>query len=389
MRVASRESRIERVCLATRGRWVPAIIATVLVALLVAAGISRAGADTAWKQAIGPKEWRFPQDHGAHPAYRTEWWYFTGNLTDEGRHRYGYQLTFFRQGILPEPGLPANSWSVRDLYLAHFTITDINGGGFFLSERASRTGPSLAGSAAQGLDVWLLTWSAKLRDGVILLEARDGEKSIQLELHPRKPVVLHGRNGLSQKGHEPGQASYYASLTDLATAGVLKIPGADKSIQVRGVSWFDHEFGSNQLSSNQVGWDWFGLHLSDGRDMMLYVLRRHDGSVDMTSGTIVEPNGQARQIGAQDMVIDVVRRWQSAQSGGSYPARWKIRISSHKIYLDIESLAANQELITRESTGVTYWEGAVAGKGQSNGRNVICEGYAELTGYARSLEGLF
>lgn len=343
----------------------------------------------AWKQAIEPRHWRFPRDHGGHPEYRTEWWYFTGNLTDGGKHKYGYQLTFFRQGIAPEPEFPASKWAVRDLYLAHFTITDIDGGRFSMSERVSRTGPGLAGSSVQTLDAWLFSWSARFKDGAILLDAREGDGWIELELTPRKPVVLHGKNGLSQKGPKPGQASHYASLTDLATSGRMKVPGNDRVLQVRGISWFDHEFGSNQLSSDQIGWDWFGLHLSDGRDLMLYLMRRRDGSIDASSGTLVEPNGQTKQIYAGDMVIEATRRWKSPKSKGSYPAGWTIRLPKHQVNLDVQSLVANQELITNESTGITYWEGVVSGKGKSKGRPVGCEGYAELTGYADSLHGVF
>jgi predicted secreted hydrolase len=360
----------------------------VLVLTTVVVSVRPVGADS-WKQAIDLREWRFPQDHGAHPRYRTEWWYFTGNLSDPDGHRYGYQLTFFRQGIVQERRPAKSSWSIGDLYLAHFTITDIDGERFHMSERISRTGPGLAGSATTGLNVWLLSWSARLKDGAISLTATEGDRSIQLELRPRKPVVLHGKSGLSQKGTMPGQASYYASLTDLSTKGALKIPGRERPVQVRGVSWFDHEFGSNQLSSQQVGWDWFGLHLSDGRDLMLYLLRRQDGSVDMASGTVVEPDGRTRHVEAGDIRIHVSRQWKSPQSGATYPARWAIRLSKHQIDLDVESLMANQELVTKRSTGVTYWEGAVAGRGQSIGRTVTCEGYAELTGYAGSLKGTF
>ncbi|HAR96223.1 MAG TPA: carotenoid 1,2-hydratase, partial [Deltaproteobacteria bacterium] len=326
-----------------------------------------AGADP-WKQAIAPREWHFPQDHGAHPEYRTEWWYFTGNLFGSDGHRYGYQLTFFRQGIVQDRRLPNSSWSIRDLYLAHFALTDINEGRFLVFERASRTGPGLAGSETTGLNVWLLSWSAKMKGGVIRLTAVEGDRSIELELRPRKPVVLHGKGGLSQKGTMPGQASYYASLTDLSTRGTLRVPGKEKPIQVQGVSWFDHEFGSNQLSSQQVGWDWFGLHLSDGRDLMLYLLRRQDGSVDIASGTVVEPDGQTRQVEASDIRIHVSRHWKSPKSGATYPARWTIHLSRHQVNLEVESLVADQELVTKESTGVTYWEGAVAGRGQSRGQ---------------------
>lgn len=360
-----------------------------LVVLISATPLDAVAGDGRWKEAIGPREWRFPQDHGAHPAFRTEWWYFTGNLTDANQRRYGYQLTFFRQAVVPQSGIPASAWSVRDMYLAHFTITDVEGGRFFMAERVARRGPGLAGSAMEGLDVWLLTWSAKAKGGGLLLEAKEKERSIRLELRPRKPVVFHGKNGLSQKGHQPGQASYYSSLTDLETSGLLTIPGAEKPIRVRGTSWFDHEFGSNQLSSEQAGWDWFGLRLSDGRDIMLYVLRRHDGSMDVASGTVIEPDGRTQQIGIRDMEITVERWWKSPKSSGRYPSRWVIRLSNFQISLLIESLMANQELITRESTGVTYWEGAVAGKGQSKGQAVTCEGYVELTGYAGTMKGLF
>lgn len=389
MRVGGRGSQKERPLIRTGQTWVRNIMVSILITVLSGVCGTATVTEGDWKQAIGPREWRFPGDHGVHPEYRTEWWYFTGNLTDGNTHTYGYQLTFFRQGIVREAKLPKNSWSVRDLYLAHFAITDVHGGRFFVSQRVSRTGPGLAGSAPTGIDVWLLSWSARSRDGIILLTARDGEGSIELELRPRKPVVLHGKNGLSQKGNRPGQASYYASLTDLATSGVLKVPGSDRAVRVRGVSWFDHEFGSNQLSAEQVGWDWFGLHLSDGRDLMLYILRRSDGSADMASGTVVEPGGQASHVGARDMVIQVSKRWKSPQSGANYPARWTIRLPEHRIYLDIESVVPNQELITGESTGVIYWEGAVAGKGQSKDRVVTCEGYVELTGYAGSLKDTF
>jgi predicted secreted hydrolase len=347
------------------------------------------GADGTWKQAVGQREWRFPRDHGMHPDFRTEWWYFTGNLRDTNGHRYGYQLTFFRQGIVRDPGSLSGSWSLRDLYLAHFTITDIDGKHFYASERISRTGPRLAGSTNAGLDVWLLSWSARSKGGTILLTASEGDRSIALELRPRKPVALHGKNGLSQKGNRPGQASYYVSLTDLSASGSLKVPGRGGLIRVQGISWFDHEFGSNQLSSQQVGWDWFGLHLSDGRDLMLYLLRRQDEAIDVASGTVVEPGGQTRHVEAGEILVEASRRWKSPQSGGTYPALWTIRIPKHQISLEVESLVANQELITKESTGITYWEGAVAGKGLSNGRAVTCEGYVELTGYAGSLKGTF
>ncbi len=341
-----------------------------------------------WAQALKPRKWSFPRDHGAHPEYRTEWWYFTGNLRDDPGARYGYQLTFFRQGIQQKPSMPENPWSIRDLYLAHFAVTDVSKKNFRWKERVSRAGPRLAGARTDGMDVWLLNWSAKMKGSTIFLQARDSDMELFLELTPRKPVVIHGRNGLSQKGPKPGQASYYASITDLETKGFLKLDGS--KVAVRGRSWFDQEFGSNQLAADQKGWDWFGLYLSDGRDLMLYFLRRADDTVEpASSGTLVLPDGKTRHLGLADFRVSVLNRWKSPRSAGVYPSRWRVEIPLAGIDLEFSPPVADQELTTEGSTGVTYWEGTVAGKGRSAGQEVSCEGYVEMTGYAGSLGGTF
>jgi predicted secreted hydrolase len=347
-------------------------------------------AETGWVRVIGPRIWNFPRDHGAHPEYRTEWWYFTGNLMDDAGSRYGYQLTFFRQGIRSKVPDQAGSWDIRDLYLAHFAITGGAKSKFRSSERVSRAGPGLAGARIDGMDVWLLNWSARMEGSEISLEAKSPAMELTLKLTPRKPPVLHGQNGFSKKGPGEGQASYYVSFTDLGTHGFLKIQPKSSRIAVRGKSWFDHEFASNQLSPNQQGWDWFSLHLSDGRALMIYFLRLKDGSFEpASSGTLVLPDGKARHLKLADISVSSLNRWKSPRSGGEYPSRWRIQVPSAGVDLVFGPLVADQELNTEGSTGVTYWEGAVTGKGNSAGQAVSCEGYVELTGYAGSLGGIF
>jgi predicted secreted hydrolase len=343
-----------------------------------------------WKQAIGPWKWVFPRDHGSHPEFRTEWWYFTGNLTDPSKKRFGYQLTFFRQGVLFKANDPSHPWAIRDIYLAHFTLTDVSADQFWYGDRASRKGPGLAGAAEEGMHVWLLNWMAKMEGKKIKLEARYQGMELSLDLVPQKPLVFHGKNGLSQKGPIEGQASYYFSYTDLETKGFMRTPLSQTSIRVNGISWFDHEFGSNQLTPNQVGWDWFSLHLSNGQDLMIYFLRRKDGTVEpSSSGTLVTRLGDASHLKLSDINVEIIDYWKSPKSGGRYPSRWRMNVPIAKIKMEISSLVSSQELLTEGSTGVIYWEGAVAGKGTCAGKSITCEGYVELTGYAGTLGGLF
>lgn len=343
-----------------------------------------------WRQAIGPWKWVFPKDHGSHPEFRTEWWYFTGNLTNPSKKRFGYQLTFFRQGVLFKANDSSHPWAIRDVYLAHLTLTDVSSGQFWYADRASRKGPGLAGASEEGMHVWLLNWMAKMDGSRIRLEARYQDMELSLDLIPQKPLVFHGKNGLSQKGPMEGQASYYFSYTDLEVKGFIKTPLSQTSIRANGISWFDHEFGSNQLTPNQAGWDWFSLHLSDGQDLMIYFLRRKDGTVEpSSSGTLVTRSGDAIHLKLSEINIEVLDYWKSPRSGGKYPSRWRMKVPSARIEMEISSLVPSQELLTGGSTGVIYWEGAVAGKGTSAGKPMTCEGYVELTGYAGSLSGLF
>jgi predicted secreted hydrolase len=354
--------------------------------VLLLAGGAAAGE---WAVAEGTRAWSFPRDHGSHPEYRTEWWYFTGIVAAADGRRFGYQLTFFRQGIAPVAADPGNPWSVRDLHLAHFTLTDVRAGSFRFGERVSRAGPGLAGASTEALRAWVLDWSAVAEGEGFTLAAREGAVGINLRLRPRRSPALHGSGGLSRKGPAAGQASWYLSVTDLETTGTVR-DGAGVEFAVRGASWFDHEFGSGQLAEELAGWDWFGLRLSDGSALMLYRLRRRDGTaVPASSGTFVGADGKTLHLDRDAVVIETLASWQSPQSGARYPSRWRLLVPAAGIAAELSPLVPDQELRTGRSTGVTYWEGAVAGSGTAGGSPVAVEGYAELTGYAGGLGGLF
>jgi predicted secreted hydrolase len=371
------------------------ITLTVLLLITVAALVfhhrfSHAQSGSEWHKAIHPHSWNFPRDHGAHRDYRTEWWYFTGNLSDPAGARFGYQLTFFRFGVRRHASMDDNPWHLRDLFMGHFAITDEAENRFHFAELISREGPGLAGARSDGMSVWLLNWSAAMEDSVISLEAEDGPLRLKLTLKPLKPLVFHGNNGLSMKGEGTGQASFYTSFTDLATEGSIRIEADGPAIPVRGKSWFDHEFGSNQLAHDQEGWDWFSLHLSDGSDVMLYLLRKKGGLTEpVSSGTFVNPDGSSHHLSLSDFSLVVLDYWESPRSKARYPGMWRLLIPSRNLDLLVTPLIANQELITAESTGVVYWEGAVTGDGNAGDRKITAEGYVELTGYAGSMGGLF
>jgi len=364
---------------------VPVRLTVYLVSIsCVVAGWAVAGE---WLAITGPPELTFPRDHGAHPASRTEWWYVTGLVDGDDGNRYGFQITFFRQGLDPGDPQPGTSHlRARQIVAAHLAVADISNQTFEHSERLRRADGALAGYSQTGLDVWLDDWNIESdRAGVISVRARDRQAAIglEIELRPQRELVLHGDRGYSRKGAEAGNASAYVSWTRLAVGGSLEVNGA--VVAVDGAAWFDHEWGTSQLGEGVVGWDWFSLRLDDGRDLMVYRLRRADGTADpFSSGTVVGSDGEVEKLGRDDVELEVLGWWQSAATGARYPVRWRLRVPGADIDLEVNALLAASELDGSATTGVIYWEGPVAATGSATG-----EGYVELTGYAGSIEDRF
>lgn len=338
-------------------------------------------------RAYAPREFSFPADHGPHLDYQTEWWYFTGNLKDADADHFGYQLTFFRRGLSPDAPERTSSFATNQVYFAHLAVTDVSGGTHHEFERFSRGAAGLAGASSEPFQVWLEDWRLESLDEQgrsLRITASDGDLGLDLTLISQKPIVLHGFEGLSPKSTEPGNASYYLSYTRLETSGKLFLGG--NQVDVRGESWFDHEWSTSALGVNALGWDWFGLQLSDGRDLMLAVIRNEDGTIDPVSGgTIVEADGRFRPLGADEFELQVLDRWRSPESGADYPSSWRISIPGMNLDLTVEPWLDDQEM----KTSFIYWEGAVRIIGMSQGLEITGHGYAELTGYVQSLQGVF
>ena len=338
--------------------------------------------------ALEPREFEFPRDHGPHAGFRNEWWYMTGNLDARDGRRCGFELTLFRFSLSPDPPVSISAWRSNQVYIAHFAVTDADGGAFYVAERFSRGALGLAGAQSQPFRAWIDDWQIAALDSDAQrehwqLDAGDDDDdddddgvSLRLELIATKPPVLHGDQGLSQKSAERGNASYYYSITRWQTRGTLRL-GRD-AFEVSGLSWLDREWSSSALASDQQGWDWFALQLSDGSELMIYILRKTDGTQDTYSGgTWIAADGSSRHLDREDIAVTATRQWQSP-AGGSYPAAWRIRVAALELALDVAPILADQELFTT----VRYWEGAVDVIGTRSGSEVSGRGYVELTGYA-------
>ena len=345
--------------------------------------------DTAgFARATTPNAIQFPRDLGPHPDYQTEWWYYTGNLEGENGRLFGYQLTIFRRALTPTiphsaPPTPHSDWRTNQVYLAHFTLSDIANDTFYPHERFSRGAAGLAGAQAQPYRVWLDDWTiAETAPGVVRLQADGGDAALDLTLTQTLPPVLHGDGGLSPKGEEPGNASYYYSIIRQETSGTVRI--GDEIVDVTGLSWKDHEYSTSALSPNAVGWDWFSLQLDNGGGLMLFQIRNADGSLEpLSSGSYIAPDGTVTHLQLADFDIEVLDTWTSPTSGGEYPAGWRLRIPKLDLDLEGRPLMANQEL----NVSTTYWEGAVQFSGTLAGQPLTARGYIELTGYAESMNG--
>lgn len=394
------------------------------IAATVSLAETMGGADTVgYARAMQPRPFAFPADHGPHPDYRTEWWYVTSNLEGPEGRRFGFQFTLFRSALAPPSpagggeevaGAPS-PWRTRQMYLGHFTLTDVAGGAFVEFERFTRGAAGLAGAWAEGgggspdpagrgsggaaLRVWLDDW--QLRGPVTVdpggagpgpgasaptgddpawplrLTAADAGVALDVTLQPLKPVVLQGDRGLSRKGPEPGNASYYYSYTRLAAEGTVTLDGT--AIPVSGLAWMDREWSTSALAEGQEGWDWFSLQLSDGSELMVYQIRRVDGAASPESeGVWVAPDGRTTRLAAGEYTLAATDRWASPVDGAEYPSGWRIEVPRLELDLTVEPVLRDQEL----NVTFRYWEGAVDVDGRRSGAPVTGRGYVELTGYA-------
>ena len=335
-----------------------------------------------FRLAVPPYEFAFPFDHAAHPSYRTEWWYYTGHLR-AGARRFGYEVTFFRAALPVRLGAPGGSaWRARQLLFRHLALADEGDGRFRFDDRAERQALDLAGADSTRYLVWLGEDYAGLEPDRLThrLVGRAPEFALDLWLTPEKPPAIHGHGGVSRKSAGEGNASHYYSLTRLATRGRLAL-GRD-TLRVEGRSWMDHEFGSEQLRDTHAGWDWFSIQLADGRDLMLYRLRRMGGGLDTcSSGTLVEADGRTRFVSYAEFDTGPTGEWRSSRSGAHYPSGWIVRLPREGLELRLAPALADQELVAPSMGGIAYWEGSVRVSGTAGGRPVAGEGYVELTGY--------
>ena len=327
-----------------------------------------------FREALPGYRYQFPRDHFDHPDFRTEWWYYTGNVHTRDGHRYGFELVFFRSGqdqVTPNP----SAWRADALYLGHLALTDIDGRRFRYFKRLNRAGPGIAGASFSEARIWNGNWEARwdLASGVQTLSAVAEDVRWKLRLTPAKDPVINGENGVSQKAEGAGKASYYVSFPRLSVEGTLN--GA----AVSGLAWMDHEWFTHQLESNQQGWDWFSIQLENGADLMLFQLRRTDGTIDpFSSGTYIAPDGRATHLKRGDFQLQPMETWTSPKTGAHYPVRWRISIPALKMTLDCTATLPDQELVDENSP--TYWEGAVTYTGTAKG-----VGYLEMTGYGKQM----
>jgi predicted secreted hydrolase len=345
--------------------------------------------DEGFARAYEPVEFSFPLDHGAHPEFRTEWWYFTGNLQDERGDQYGYQFTVFRNALTPEVLPRESNLATNQIYLAHFAMTNVQAQEHVSFERFSRGDGNLSGAIGEpSFQVWLEDWTvAEVEPGQLSLTAstttESGEEfGVDLMLQETRDPLLHGDRGLSQKGPEEGNASYYYSLVGLESAGTLTWVGEDTAVE--GLSWMDHEYGSSALSENAVGWDWFSAQLDNGDVLMFAQIRTEDGGlVDEMQGTYLRKNGETSPLRVDDYELEALGEWTSALTGATYPSGWRVRFPALDIELEITPLLDDQEM----RVSFVYWEGAVDVEGSVEGLPVQGTGFVELTGYGESAQG--
>jgi predicted secreted hydrolase len=338
-----------------------------------------------YRSALPGYHFTFPHDHFSHSDFQTEWWYYTGNLKSSSGHRFGFELTFFRQAVNRDPAKSA-AWDVRDLYLAHLALSDLDEQRFYHAERTNRSGPGIAGASETAGRIWNGNWQIHWTGDDQELQAVCGSFSLHFALHSEKPPVIHGEDGVSQKAAGRGRASHYVSLTRLATKGFIELGG--KNFEVIGLSWMDHEFFTHPLEAGQVGWDWFSIQLEDGTELMLFRMRRRDGSIDpYSAGTFVDAASRTTHLRAGDFTMQPQgKTWASPATGAVYPIQWRITIPKLGIELEATALLPSQEFAEKSKRTPSYWEGAVILAGLRGNQALGGAGYLEMTGYDQPFE---
>jgi predicted secreted hydrolase len=353
--------------------------------LIVLLALSAFGAD--WKTAEPGWPYEFPRDHHAHRDFKTEWWYFTGNVFDGEGHRFGYELTFFRQGIRPQSERDPNSsrFIVDDLKFAHFAVTDVAKGRFRFEQKTSRGAFGEAGFDDGKRLAWIDNWTLSSNgDDAFDLMATNQEGAIHLHLRAANAPVVHGENGISVKASASGHASHYYSIPRLQTTGEFFVDG--KSHPFRGESWFDHEWATGQLAEGQAGWDWICLQWEEGTELMLYQMRLKNGETDSSSsGTWIAADGATTHLRSSDFQMTPIAFWKSKTSGAQYPIGWRVTLPGRQTEFVVRAALQDQELALGP---ITYWEGAIDASGTREGKAITGRGYLELTGYAGPLSEL-
>jgi predicted secreted hydrolase len=319
----------------------------------------------------------FPRDHGSHAAFRTEWWYVTGWLQVPGGHELGFQLTFFRS----RPGVAESSQSAfapRQLLFAHAALADPRLGRLRHDQRAARVGFDLADAREDNMAMHIGDWSLVLRGDAYAARIAARDFALELEFRPTQALLLHGESGVSRKGPEATQASFYYSVPRLAVSGRIVLD--ERATAVEGTAWLDHEWSSEILAPDASGWDWIGINLDDGGALMAFRIRDERGDALWSGGTLRDATGHTRVFHPSEIHFDVLRRWRSPRTGIAYPVAFVVRVASLAIRL--EPLMDDQELDARASVGIVYWEGAVRALANAG---PIGRGYLELTGYGERL----
>lgn len=333
--------------------------------------------------------YRFPRDHGSHPSFKIEWWYYTGIVKSADGREFGFQWTAFRNGLVPESNKqkPSDDFDSHQIYFAHAALSDVQNQEFYFAERRSRGFFNEAYASTEKLDVHIQDWFVRENDGTHQFKARDDNFALSLKAVPKKNLVFHGNKGVTQKGPDVCQDSHYLSYTRMAVSGKIFVRG--ESLAVAGEAWMDHEFSSSQLSKIAVGWDWFSLQLNNGEEIMLYFLRDAQGNIlEHSSGSFVATNGDVIHLKKDDVVFSVLEGQKSLATKTLYPSRWQIKVAKLSLDITIKAAFSHQELVTKKSTGVSYYEGVIHFMGIRNNKQVEGHGYVELTGYGEALSSL-